>query len=204
MMEHQRQIVRLLPGGLHIVGVSNVTSAGANESKYRVLHSSLQAFFITSQDVFQSNVGMTHVRKLDSGLQQTEDGRRRPSDTFVILHLDPSRRMVVPKIIDRANQGLKSTDLKTAGVKIKWQKVEGTVLLDVPFVFNEEESGRLLLEKIDFAVKPLEQCIENALILFDQSFRAGDEFLDLTVQEQSRSKGKTWKLMMTMVYLALH
>lgn len=166
MLEHFMQIEKMLSGGLDVIG----------------------AFVADSTDVFNSTVGMTHMRKLCKSLavKQSEEGSE-----FLILHVNRSNGKVTARLMDTsptAGQNLKNIDLKIEDTKMV--RVEGDLLLDVPIVFDEKETQGLLSDKIGKAMKALENSIDHSIILFDNAFRTDTHYLDPTQEPVKPVKGK--------------
>ena len=124
------------------------------------------------KDIFQSTVGMTHIRKLLGTLAAKQD---LSGQEMAILHLDnkSGNVQVNAKWLDTSSaiSNLKPAELKFESEPIKWLRVEGDFLLDLPVALDEAQTSEMLNEKVENALVPLVRSIQNAHVLLNNRFR---------------------------------
>ena len=106
-----------------------------------------QAYFSDSTDLFRSEIGMTHVRKLLRKISVSEG--RKDDYEMVILHVDKRSKGASVRLCDTsptAGQNLKQAEFKLEPEPTKWQKVTGSFLLALPVTFSSRGAGALLQE----------------------------------------------------------
>ncbi|TRY61742.1 hypothetical protein TCAL_09252 [Tigriopus californicus] len=169
MMEHYHQILRLLPGGIEIIG----------------------AFLVDSDDALQNNERKNQIQQIVKALNQANSALEQD---YVILLCDKATKKSryqlhgsepAPKVA--------SHDLVLEEHALKWQKLEGTFLLDLPYAFGSEETAQLLDSKIETALASLENSLDHCLVLFDSTLRTNSEFLDRSIIPRTTTKSSKGK-----------
>ncbi len=165
MLEHYTQIVRMLPGGINVIG----------------------AFFVTDNenqpgDIFNSAAASNTIKKLAKCVMQREEQQSQSGSDFefAVLHMSRPGQTVTAKWVVDAAQQFKQTEFVVEQHQEKWLRVQGTFLIDLPVVFGAKEASRkgLLQEKVDAALAPLEKSINDAHVIIDGSFRPQQDKLD--------------------------
>lgn len=166
MKEHSQQILRMLPGGVDVIGV----------------------FFASCSDIFQSQVGMELARKFVKELH----GGKEANEDYLVLLIDTRTLKTLCKAMEigsNASKALKPIDFRNETDPLKWQHLQGKFILDFPITFNEEKACGTLLEKIKLAMTPMERTVNNALVLIDEQFRSSTEMLDVKQELVKETKG---------------
>eukprot|EP00095_Tigriopus_kingsejongensis_P011984 maker-scaffold879_size85478-snap-gene-0.18 protein:Tk11984 transcript:maker-scaffold879_size85478-snap-gene-0.18-mRNA-1 annotation:"hypothetical protein DAPPUDRAFT_302941" len=165
MMEHHDQMLRLLPGGIDILGV----------------------FLVDGTDLLIQPEMQAIVQQILQSLNRARGGQVLDS---VVIHCDQRIGRAHYQLQDgQSNARPQIQELKITAAPQKWQKLEGTFLLDLPCAFDMEQTSQLLQKKIDIALKPLEQAVERSIILFDGIIRPDSDCLDPAVMPEKSTKG---------------
>jgi hypothetical protein len=138
---------------------------------------SFKVFFVDKEDVFQSNVGMAHCRKL---LKTMSDRENKDQKELLIAHGNKGTGRWSFKVLSSSasTAAPKNADLAVEQESLRWHRLNGTFILDVPVVFDLARTTLLLAEKIEIAFKPLEKNLAKAVVLFDKRLRRPNELLN--------------------------
>lgn len=142
-------------------------------------------------DVFQDNERKNQIQQIVKALNKANSGLEHE---FVVMHCDKTTKKARYQMHGaKAELKIPVHDLKLEEQPLKWQKLEGTFLLDLPYAFDSDETAQLLDSKIDIALAPLENSLDHCLVLFDSTLRPNSEFLDRSIIPKTNTKSSKGK-----------
>lgn len=171
--QHAKQVTRVLPGGLDVLG----------------------AYVIASTDV--ANNLQPKLRQLLYAIYKTlsKDQKLSVNDHIndrVLLHICPVTLKCVCRTFDVSDY--KSTgnpaDWKPSTGVTHWHKLECRLAVDFKFPVIRDHSSFSLQKQIELRLKPYFKEILCAVPLIGGTFRQLEEFLDASLSEGKKSKRK--------------
>ncbi|XP_042220958.1 protein odr-4 homolog isoform X1 [Homarus americanus] len=173
--QHTRQVVRMLPGGLDIIGIYVVTPQAE-------FNSSL------SQSKLRSLLALAH-RTASRILLDTAEVRTEKT----ILHVCSQTFKIFCKSVDvspTAPSLPANAELKFQRGGIKWQQLSYSYNINLNFWLPKDRSTQSLYKTILTLIKPWAKNVTESLILIDSELPDDDEPLNSSVDEKpSKKKG---------------
>jgi len=195
MSEHTKQVTRMLPGGLRVLGI----------------------LLVDGTEVTNSADTFAFKKKVEKMLETVEtiNGKTTASDpdyqggdiTMYVLNVNRASNFVklqsVQFQVDSMGNICKGAEVKWKLSAFKqavedvtnggpWQKVRANFILDYPVVFSPIQTEELTLSgKVDVAMKKINESVSRATILFDGMSRvhnSNGNYLDPTIKESTSGK----------------
>lgn len=169
---HAKQVTRMLPGGLDVIGLFTVAPAQMlkdSQAKLRQLMFAVQKAVTKNMPVY-------------------------PSDSIadrILLQVDSLSSKVLCSSLDvsSSKSALRPAEWRYSGTPTRWLRVESTVAVDVTFPVPPDGRQQNLLKKMQNAVSPFCKDIWDSTTLIDGQVRPPGELL-ATVPESKKGKGK--------------
>lgn len=171
--QHARQVVRMLPGGLDIIGVYVVTPLADFTTS-------------TSQSKLRSILAATH-KTTSRILLETAETRTEK----VILHVCTQSFKVLCKTLDisaTASSTQENADLKFQRGGSKWQQLSYAYNISLNFWLPKDKPSQSLYKTIISLIKPWAKSVTQSLILIDSELPDDEELLDSTAEEKPTKK----------------
>jgi hypothetical protein len=169
LSEHAKQVLSMLPGGLHIQGL-----------------------FVASE-VFSDKASLTKLKSCLAAVRKLNDSKR----PLVVMQLDLRSQSVRCESFEADSNKAKSLAYEESAEDLKWLCVKANFILDNPLAFTKDQTEWPLKHKLETAVQRLKKALEDAVFLIDGHYRGDDELLDPSVGVASpfgkAKKGKKGK-----------
>ncbi|XP_047488854.1 protein odr-4 homolog [Penaeus chinensis] len=173
--QHTRQVVRMLPGGLDVIGLFVVTP----QSDYDTSQ---------SQSKIRSILGAVH-RTAAKILLETAELRTEK----IILHVCTQSFKCTVKTVDVSPTAVgiqNSAELRFHRGGVKWQQISYSYNINLNFWLPKDKSPQSLYKLILSLIKPWAQSVTKSLILIDSELQNSYDFLDPYAEEkQTKKKG---------------
>jgi len=195
MSEHTKQVTRMLPGGLRVLGILLVDGTEVTNSPATFAFKKKVEKMLDSVEIIN---GKTSVVNPDS---------QGGDMTMYVLNVNRAakslRLQTVQFQVDSNGNICKEVEAKWKLAEIKpavedkttgapWQIVKANFILDYPVVFSPTQTEELTLSgKVDLALKNINESVSKATILFSGMNRihnSSGNFLDPTIKENVSSK----------------
>lgn len=179
--QHTRQVVRMLPGGLDIIGIYVVAPL---------------AEFSSSVSQFKLRSVLSVVHKTASRiLLDTAEVRTEK----VIIHVCTQTFKVTCKTVDvcpTSPSVQSSAELKFQRGGIKWQQLSFSYNINLNFWLPKDKSSQSLFKTVLALIKPWANKVAESLILIDSTLPDNDDPLNSSVDEKpSKKKGSSRGMM---------
>ncbi|XP_045605361.1 protein odr-4 homolog [Procambarus clarkii] len=178
--QHTRQVVRMLPGGLDIIGIYVVTPQAEFSSS-------------VSQSKLRSVLTVTHKTAsrilLDTAEIRTEK---------IIIHVCTQTFKVMCKTVDvcpSAPSLQSNAELKFQRGGIKWQQLSFSYNINLNFWLPKDNSSHSLYKTILTLIKPWANNVKESLILIDSELPNDEDPLDSSADEKPKKKGSSRGMM---------
>ncbi|XP_064087781.1 protein odr-4 homolog [Macrobrachium nipponense] len=173
LAQHTRQVVRMLPGGLDIIGIYVVTpqsdfTASANQSKLRSI---LGAVHRTASKILLGTVESTAEK--------------------CILHVCTQTLKIVCKsqeVSTTAPSVMSTVDLKFQRGGVRWQQLSYTYNINLNFWLPKDKSTQSLYKMVLTYIKPWADSVSSSLILIDSELPDDSDLLDPEAEEKPTKK----------------
>ncbi|KAG0719930.1 Protein odr-4 [Chionoecetes opilio] len=171
--QHARQVVRMLPGGLDIIGVYVVTpqadfTSSSSQSKLRLI------------------LGATHKTTSRILLETAESKTEK-----VILHVCTQSFKIVCKTLDLSpteTSTQENGDLKFQRGGSKWQQLSYAYNINLNFWLPKDKPSQSLYKTILTLIKPWAKSVTQSLILINSENPEDEDLLDSSVEEKPTKK----------------
>nr|CAG4644223.1 EOG090X0BI6 [Lepidurus arcticus] len=177
LADHARQVVRMLPGGIHILGI----------------------FVVTPEDPFQGTQNVSRLRKTLTAIKTVLESSPFISQTKIsperaVLHICSLTHKLTCKSIDISSPiaSARPADFKFQnGGGTPWLELDASLLLDLGFPISKAECQRTLRQQLEDSLSAYSSTLQKALILFDDSLREeSSEMLLQTTSKEGKKKNK--------------
>nr|CAG4652089.1 EOG090X0BI6 [Triops cancriformis] len=175
--DHARQVVRMLPGGLTILGI----------------------FVVTPQDPFQGTQNISQLRKTLIAIRTVLESNPfisqiKTSPEKAILHVCSLTQKLTCKSIDISSpiSAARPADFKLqSGGGTTWLELDSSLLLDLGFPISQAECQRTLRQQLEDSLAAYNLTLQKALILFDDNLREeASEMLLEPPNKEGKKKGR--------------
>lgn len=173
--QHTRQVVRMLPGGLDIIGV----------------------FVVTPQGDFNSSANQSKLRSILGAVHRTASkillGTSEVKAEKIILHVCTQTSKILCKTIEVSSTApglFSNADIRFQRGGIKWQQLSYTYNINLNFWLPKDKSSQSLYKMVLTYIKPWAQSVTESLILIDSELPDNDDMLDPAGGDEKPSKKK--------------
>jgi len=195
MCEHAKQVTRMLPGGLQILGILLVDAIEIVNSSSQCVFKNKIEKLLESIETVNKKTSIAAADELNCEVSMYVMNVNKTAKTFnlqmVQIPVD-SNGNVCKEIEMKWKQSYKvaaSEDNITAG---PWQVVKANFVLDYPVVFSPDQTEGLTLSgKVDIALESVKKSISTAIVLFDGMKRvhsSSGHYLDTSKKTSTASK----------------
>ena len=176
MQEHVKQVARMLPGGLSIIGLVLVNKQSGPEQV-----TGLKKVNVEKVLQFVAN------NQAKTTFSQTED-----ANTFCVMSIGKDKSSLTVQSLDVDSKSWKPANIKFEDKPTAWQVVKSNFLLDYPMFFDAQCDD--LSEKFAKTLSKVHATLDNAIVLFDNEYRsyARGEMLN-PLMKKVEKKGKKSK-----------
>ncbi|KAK7070691.1 hypothetical protein SK128_020243, partial [Halocaridina rubra] len=173
MAQHTRQVIRMLPGGLDIIGIYVVTTQGDFNSSANVskLRSVLVAIHRTASKI----------------LMETAESRTEK----IILHVCTQSLKTLCKTMEVSPTApglLSNADIKFQRGGVKWHEILYSYNINLKFWLPIDKSPQSLYKMVLTFIKQWVDSVTESLILIDSEFPNDDDLLDAEADEKPAKK----------------
>jgi len=173
--EHLEQVRRMISGGMDVLGL----------------------FVAADVDPLAKTESAAVVKKLVRLVAKQE----KSSNEVAFIFLNRSSKKAEICWLDGEGTKLGAGELRTEDeetARLRWQRINGTFLFDLPLVFaTEAEELSLLSDKVELALKAVGKSLNSSEMIFDGALKVDDELLDGKLHKKVLKKtggdGKTSK-----------
>ena len=168
---HARQVTRMLPGGLHVMGIFALAPPNMMSS---------------SQAKFRQILYLIH-RGVSKGLIQKDLSTER-----YLLQICSNTRKFTCKIIDVLDpkNGFRPADWKSQSTKEKWIKLQTDINIDLKINVPVRQQNQSMLKQIQQGILPYCGNLCKGIMSINGELRDLTEVLDHSTTESKRSKGR--------------
>ncbi|CAH2011792.1 unnamed protein product [Acanthoscelides obtectus] len=168
VLDHAKQISRMLPGGMNILGIvvshpEDVTSP---------LH--------------------PKVKSLLSNLCKTLDYNRfygNAKKEMIILSFIPKPQKYICKEYNISNGTLQLADFKFTSKKLKWYRIDCALLIDELYYLDKEENKSSLEEHIKAILEQIQKKLNNVEFIIDNQYKNKDECIESYFKKKISKRG---------------
>lgn len=173
--QHARQVVRMLPGGLDIIGV----------------------YVVTPQSDFTASVSQSKLRSVLGGVHKTTtrillDNAEVRSEK-VILHVCTQSFKILCRTQEVSPTEVSSqanAELKFQRGGTRWKQLSYSYNINLNFWLPKEKSAQSLYKTILTLIRPWAKTVKESLILIDSELPDDDDLLDSSTDDKPpRKKG---------------
>lgn len=170
---HAKQVTRMLPGGLDVIGIFAVAPPTMMQS---------------SQNTLRKVMFAIH-KSLSKGQMVTQDNQI--SDR-ILLQICSSTRKSTCRSIDVGDpkSTFRPADWKTQSSPENWIKLTSEVAVNIHIAIPVKIENQSFLKQLQIGILPFCQRICSGLTLFNGQLKQKSEILDHSATETKRSKGK--------------
>ncbi|KAF7279452.1 protein odr-4 homolog [Rhynchophorus ferrugineus] len=171
--DHARQTTRMLPGGLHVLGLFLVT----DEDVLNPFHSKLRSL-------------LTAINKI-LGQQNYLFGNN--TNEKLILHYSGKNKRYQAKTYDVASLSVQPVDFKFIQKGSKWMTFECEYEIDHIYYLNKNDSEGPLKKHIKVILDSINSKLNRGLILFDNDFKDVEDKIDNLYKKKKTARGSSNK-----------
>ncbi|CAI9738397.1 Hypothetical predicted protein [Octopus vulgaris] len=158
---HAKQVTRMLPGGLDVLGVFAVAPLqmlSRSEQKLRQMLFAIQKLLIKAQLIFTKDFSINE-RVI---FQMCSVTKKYTCRTLDILNLKSS---------------LQPADWKCQQITDNWNKLETTVAIDLPIIITKQMKSSNFIKKILTGIQPFCDSVWNGMVTIGSQLRNSEEQL---------------------------
>jgi len=161
VLVHAKQVTRMLPGGLNIVGLFAIASSAVlKEGQTKIRQMMYSVYKQLDKD----------TSRLSSSSQITER---------ILMQMDTSTKRVTCVSLDTADskKGTKPAEWKQQSGGSKWCCLRSTINMDIPIFVPSQKSDLSLLKQIQFGLSEFQSCLDQSMVTINGGLQDGSNVL---------------------------